>query len=440
MRRRHRKSRPLPAAPFECEVVDLDHEGRGVARMQGKVVFVADALPGETVLARYTRIGRDADEAQTIEVRQASPHRVEPRCTHFGYCGGCALQHLEPQQQMLFKQRQLVQALARIGQVTAEEIAEPLAGPAWGYRRRARLGAHYMASKGIAKIGFRERRSGQLAELQGCEVLDPRVGEGLTRLGELVAATSLRARIPQIEVAATDRVAMVIRVLDPPTADDLERMRGFATEQQVDIYIQPAGPDSAEPLDPVPLPSFSPDGGSDRLHYRPTDFIQINGALSEAMVRQALDWLRPTAGDTVLELFSGLGTFTAPLAATGAQVTAVEGEAGLVARGRANTEALGYAVDWQVANLFESTADADWAGRDYALALIDPPRAGAIEVLPMLARSGARRLVYVSCHPATLARDAGVLVRDHGFRLRRAGVMDMFPHTAHVESMALFER
>lgn len=439
MNRRNRRQRPaLP--PFECHITDLDHEGRGVARLDGKVVFVADALPGERVLARLTRRGKDIDEAQTLQVLEASPDRVTPRCEHFGVCGGCALQHLAAERQLDFKQNQLDQAFARIGRISPETVAAPLRGPIWGYRRRARLGARRVPSRGTVLVGFRERASGFLAALDRCVVLDPRVGERLTQLGALFFEMSFAARIPQVEIAATDRVALVLRVLDAPSDDDLARLRRFAADEDVDIYLQPGGPDSVVPLDPVPLPSFSPDGGPARLSFRPTDFIQVNGELSEAMVRQAIDWLAPRAGDSVLELFAGLGNFTLPLAATGARVTAVEGEAGLVARGAANTRAHGHDVDWHVADLFQPQGHAPWASRRYDLALIDPPRAGAREVLPLLAASGVRRLVYVSCHPATLARDAGLLVHEHGFRLRRAGVMDMFPHTAHVESMALFER
>lgn len=435
-----RKRKQLDPTPFECAVTDLASDGRGVARRDGKVVFVADALPGERVRARTVKSGRDADEARTLEVLTASPDRVEPGCAHFGLCGGCVLQHLSPPAQRHFKQRQLAEAFGRIGGVTPEQWVEPLAAGEWGYRRRARLGVKYVPAKGGTLVGFRERGNPFLAVLERCEVLDERVGAHLRDIGAMIDTLSIRERIPQIEVAATDRVALVFRVLEAPGGDDRDRLARFGRSFGFDIWLQTGGPETAAPLGNAPLPRFSPDGGATTLAMRPTDFIQINGPLAQAMVGRALAWLGPVADRRVLELFAGLGHFTTPLAAAGAQVTAIEGEAGLVARGRANTEAAGHAVDWRCADLVDEGAGADWAAEGYELALLDPPRAGAREVLSDLVAAGVRRIVYVSCHPATLARDAGILVAEHGFRLERACVMDMFPHTAHVESMALLTR
>lgn len=435
---RRRKQR-LDPAPFECRIDDLASDGRGVARVDGKVVFVADALPGERVRAKRVKGGRDADQAQTLEVLEASPDRVQPGCKHFGVCGGCVLQHLDPAAQRRFKQQQLGDALQRIGHVAPGEWAPPLEGPTWGYRRRARLGVRHVPKKGGTLVGFRERGTPFLAVLEQCEVLDPRVGTKLQAIGALIDRLSIVDQIPQIEVAATDRVALVFRVLQPPSSEDREALRRFGKQHDVDIWLQTGGIETAKPLlGDTPLPRFSPDGGAHQLALRPTDFIQINGPLSESMIARAIDWLGPVAGASVLELFAGLGAFTVPLAARGAHVTAVEGEAGLVARGRANTEAAGLSVDWHCADLFEP--DGNWLQGEWVLALLDPPRAGAREVLPLLVERGVQRIVYVSCHPATLARDAGILVNEYGFRLERACVMDMFPHTAHVESMALFTR
>lgn len=435
-----RQRRPPPGGDFVADIVDLAEDGRGVARIDGKVVFIADALPGERVRFRYVRSGRDVDEGQTLSVERAAPDRVAPRCAHFGVCGGCALQHLSPEAQIRFKQKQLIEALARIGKIEADEIAPPLTGAAWGYRRRARLGVKFVSKRGTALVGFRERHSPYLAALERCEVLDPRVGEKLRELGELVAGLSLRQQLPQIEVACADSVALVLRVLAPPTEEDRARLRAFAQRHEIDLYLQPGGPDSVAAFETVRELSYAPLDEPDRLHFRPTDFIQINGAVSRAAVRQALDWLQLRAGQRVLELFCGLGNFSIPLARSGARVVAVEGEAGLVQRARQNAQRLGLDIEFARADLFQPQHDAPWIRGQYDAVLLDPPRAGAQEVLPLVADRGAPRLLYVSCHPGTLARDAGALVNRYGYRLARAGVIDMFPHTAHVESMALFER
>lgn len=435
-RRRNR----FDPTPFDCAVTDLASDGRGVARVEGKVVFVADALPGERVRAQRRKAGKQADEAVCLEVLEPAAERVVPACPHFGVCGGCVLQHLAPEAQRRFKQRQLAEAFERIGNVTPAAWAEPLAGPVWGYRRRARLGVKHVPAKGGTLVGFRERGSPFLAVLEGCEVLDPRVGRHLTDIGAMIDQLSIREQVPQIEVAATDRVALVFRVLAAPSAADRAIMVRFGRSMGYDIWLQTGGLETAAPLENAPLPRYVPDGGAHALALRPTDFIQINGVLADAMVHRALDWLAPVDGARVLELFAGLGNFTLPLAARGAQVTAVEGEAGLVARGRANTESAGLAVDWQCTDLFDESGARPWSEQPFDAALLDPPRAGAREVLRAVASSGVSRIVYISCHPATLARDAGILVTEYGFHLEQACVMDMFPHTAHVESMALLTR
>ncbi len=435
-----RKRKPPPAGEFTADVIDLAEDGRGVARVDGKVTFIADALPGERVRFRYLRTSRDIDEAQTVAVEQASGDRVSPDCEHFGVCGGCVLQHLAPEAQIRFKQKRLFDSFERIGKVQVDETAAPITGPVWGYRRRARLGVKFVHKRETALVGFRERESSFLAALTRCRVLDPRVGEKLRALGDLVASLSLRAQLPQIEVATADVVALVLRVLAPPSDDDLQRLRAFAAEHDVDLYLQPGGPDTIQAFGDVRELSYAPQREPDRLHFRPTDFIQINGEVSRQAVNQALDWLELKPGERVLELFSGLGNFSVPLARAGAQVTTVEGEASLVQRARDNAQRLGLEIEAHKGDLFQSQSDAPWAKAAYDAVLIDPPRAGAQEILPLLGKIGARRILYVSCHPGTLARDAGLLVHEHGYRLVRAGVMDMFPHTAHVESMALFVR
>jgi len=433
------RRRIVPAGEFTADIDDLAHDGRGVARVAGKVTFIAGALPGERVRYTLSRTTRDVDEGAATAVERASPHRVEPGCAHFGVCGGCTLQHLEPQQQVLFKQQQLLEALARIGGVEAGEVAAPVVGPVWAYRRRARLGAKLVPKKGGVLVGFRERESPLLAAIESCLVLDPRIGLKLRALALLVGGLSIAARMPQIEVACADHAALVLRVLDPPSAADRQALTDFAAAHDLDLYLQRGGPDSIEPLGATRTLEYSPDGSELRLQFAPADFVQINGPVAQAMVRQALQWLAPAPCDSVLELFAGLGNFTAPLARSGARVTAVEGEAALVEHGRDNLHRNGLEARYVRADLFAPDAQAAWLREPYDLALLDPPRSGAREILPLLAQARPRRIVYVSCHPGTLARDAGVLVKEHGYRLRRAGVLDMFPHTAHVESMALFE-
>jgi 23S rRNA (uracil1939-C5)-methyltransferase len=439
------RRKPLPTEEFTADILDLAQDGRGVARTDGKadgkVIFIHGALPGERVRYRLTRRTRDVDEGEVTAVEQASPDRVIPRCPHFGLCGGCSLQHLAPSAQLIFKQKQLLDALVRIGKVEPAQIAAPLSGPSWGYRRRARLSVKHVPKKGGVLVGFRERESSYVATLDTCAVLDPRVGQKLKSLAEFIGTLSLYDQIPQIEVAAVERVALVLRVMRAPSAEDFDKLRAFAEQEQFELYLQTGGYDSVAPLTPgTPPLSYSPDGSNLVMEFGPTDFIQINAAVNEGMVKQALNWLAPKSGDSVLELFCGLGNFTLPLARSGAQVTAVEGDAGLVERGRANAARNGLSIRYLKSNLFEPEAQANWLTQSYDLALLDPPRAGAREVLPFVAKARPRRIVYVSCHPGTLARDAGILVHEYGYRLSRAGVMDMFPHTSHVESMALFER
>lgn len=425
-------------------ITDLDHEGRGVAHVDGKAVFITDALPGERVEWRRVKSTRQFDEGRLVNVLEASPGRVQPGCPHFGVCGGCVLQHLSAEQQIDFKQRQLLDALRRIGNVAPREVLPPLQGPAWHYRRRARLAARWVPKKGKTVVGFRERSSTFIANLEQCPILAEPVARLIEPLSALVTQLSLRARVPQIEVAVAERAtALVIRVLDEPTPDDRARLEEFQRTHGVEIYLQPGGYETVAPLTPPAstleyrLPKFDV-----TVRFAPTDFIQVNEALNALMIERAIEWLQPADNEHVLDLFCGLGNFSLPIARSGAKVTAVEGEAGLVARARENAMLNGLeTVEFHVADLFsEDVVHATWAKRAYDKVLLDPPRAGAREILPLLAASGARRVVYVSCHPGTLARDAGVLVKELGFELEAAGVMDMFPHTAHVESMAVFTR
>ncbi|AXQ28377.1 23S rRNA (uracil(1939)-C(5))-methyltransferase RlmD [Solimonas sp. K1W22B-7] len=437
----HRK-KPLPAGEFAAEIVDLDHNGRGFARVDGKATFIADALPGELVQFRYTATSRDADEGQVTRVDRASPDRVEPGCAHFGTCGGCAMQHLAADRQIEFKQKQLLDGLERIGKLTPETVVPPMLGPVWGYRRRARLGAKRLPTKGGVRVGFRERNSDFMSMLESCAVLDPRVGLKLRDIGRLFDTLTIAPSIPQIELACGEHVALVMRVLQPPTEQDREKIAAFGAAEGFEIYLQPGGLDSIVPLNEPARPlEYSPDGSDLRLRFEPSDFIQVNGGVSQKVVRQAIEWLDIKPGERVLELFCGLGNFSLPLARAGARVIAAEGEIGLVRRARENAERNGITdIRFEKADLFKTDANVDWLQQPFDKVLLDPPRAGAREILPAVAKRKPSHILYVSCHPGTLARDAGTLVHEYGYRLTRVGVMDMFPHTTHVESMALFER
>jgi 23S rRNA (uracil1939-C5)-methyltransferase len=433
----------LTAAPEEANIVDLSHEGRGVARLDGKAVFVADALPGERVQLRRVRRHRNFDEARLESVLEASPDRVAAPCPHYGTCGGCALQHLAPAAQIAFKQAQLLENLARLGGVEPARVLPPLTGPVWHYRRRARLGIKHVTRKGRVLVGFRERAAPYVADLHECRTLAPPLDRLMDPVAGLVAGLSISTRVPQAELAAADDgAAVVLRVLDAPSAMDRDRLCQFERTQGVRIYLQPGGPDSVVPLagDSLPL-SYSLPEFDLAIQFEPTDFIQVNGPMNVTMVKRAVEHLDPQPGDHVLDLFCGLGNFSLPLARRASHVTGVEGEAGLVARAAMNACRAGLEnVNFVTANLAATDYETPWARRAYARVLLDPPRAGAREVLPVVGRCDAVRVVYISCHPGSLARDAGLLVREHGFRLVAAGVMDMFPHTTHVEAMAVFER
>lgn len=436
--------------------MDLAQDGRGIARIDGKTVFIDGALPGEHVRLRIFKRRRQWDEAGLVEVLTASPDRVVPGCAHFGICGGCSLQHLAPAAQLAAKQRQLLDNLERIGRVRPERVLEPLQGPAWRYRRRARLGVKYVHKKGRVLAGFREREKPYLADLRRCEILQEPFGRLPEMVAALVETLSLRAHIPQVEFAAGDPdsgaapaadggsapAALVFRVMEPPTAQDLALLREFGDRNAVQIFLQSGGPGTIRPLCDGYAPlAYAVDEGRVSLQFGPADFIQINREVNVAMVAAAVELLQPSATDRVLDLFCGLGNFTLSLAARAARVVGVEGDAALVSRAQGNAARNGVAnAEFHVDNLFEPAQAGKWADEAYDLVLLDPPRAGAAQILERTPHWRPRRLVYISCHPGSLARDAGVLVTGHGFRLTGAGVMDMFPHTTHVESIAVFEK
>ena len=418
----------------------LNHEGEGVVRA-GKTVFVGGALPGELVSFIRRRRQRQHDEAELVEVLEPAAARVRPRCAHFGVCGGCALQHLDSAAQLSIKEAQLRDSLERIGRVTPRAWLAPLQGPQWQYRRRARLGARYVAARGRSLVGFRERLSTRVAELERCEVLAAPVDALLAPLGALLTRLSIRERMPQVEVAiAETATVLVLRVLTPPTAADEELLLDFERVHSVRIYLQPGGMASVRPLrEPAAVLEYTLPEFDVRLQFEASDFIQVNAGLNRALVGRVLELLELDAGAQVLDLYCGLGNFTLPIARRAGAVVGVEGEAGLVARARANATRNAIAnAEFHSADLAgEACMSASWAQRAYSHVLLDPPRVGARTMLPLLARLQPRRVVYVSCHPGSLARDLGILVHELGFELLAAGIADMFPQTSHVESVAV---
>ena len=437
------------------DVGALDYEGRGVARVEGKAVFVEGALPGERVVIETLKRKPAWELARAVRIEIASADRVVPRCPHFGVCGGCSLQHASPSLQVAAKQRALEDALARIGRVTPSSLLPPVYGPAWGYRTRARLSVRHVPKKGGVLVGFHERKSSYVADMRECHVLPPRISALLVPLRELVGSLSIRDRLPQVEVAVGARAddpsielaVLVLRVLEPPTDDDAAKLHAFADRHDISLWLQPGGPGSATPLrlgEPglvYTIPEFGV-----VMPFSPTEFTQVNPHINEVLVRRAVGLLDPRPGERAADFFCGLGNFTLPIARRGADVAGIEGSEPLVRRARENAAYNGLTerTRFEAANLFAATAESIAPLLPLDKVLIDPPREGAVELAkalpPAIDERAPRRIVYVSCNPATLARDAAVLVHDRGYTLEAAGVVNMFPHTAHVESIALFTR
>ena len=427
-------------------IESIDHEGIGVAHIDGKVAFLEGGITGEHVEFVKRRSRGNFDLGTVTEVLRESPQRVSPRCGYFGQCGGCAMQHIDPAAQVAAKQRVLEDNLARIGKVAPERILPPVIGPAWGYRNRARLSVHYVAKKGGVLVGFHERRSSFVADTMSCDILPPHVARLIPELREMFTAFRIRDRIPQLEVAVGEDVTVfVLRNLEAVPEEDAERLRAFADRHGVQWWLQPKGPDTAYPFYPLEAPALDyalPEFGV-RMRFRPTEFTQVNAGVNRILVKRAVDMLDPREGERVGDLFCGLGNFSLPLATRAGHVIGMEGSEGLVQRARDNAKLNGL-EDRAEFLAYDLYADAEGAlkklGRVDKL-LIDPPRDGAVEICKALPESGApTRIVYVSCSPGTLSRDAGILVNVKGYRLVCAGVVNMFPHTGHVESIALFER
>ncbi len=442
MSRRRRKK--LPAEPVILDIEGLSHEGRGVAHLDGKTVFVAAALPGERASCQYTRQRGRFDEAKAVDILQAAPERVEPVCEHAQMCGGCSLQHMHTDAQIRHKQATMLELVQHAAGVQPDEVLPPLTGPVTGYRRKARLGVRYVLKKETMLVGFREKSSGFLADIKSCKVMHPLVGERLMLLREMIGGLQAYQRIAQIEVAIDDeKTALIFRNLDPLCDSDTQHLKTFAQQQDIAVYLQPGGPDSIVPLWPEDgvdlfyrLPDFDVE-----IHFQPWDFTQVNTEINRDMVARVIDLLDLSAEDHVLDLFCGLGNFTLPIARRAAQVIGIEGDPGLVKRAAENATRNGLDnVEFQVIDLAQEEMNFSFMQKAYDKLLLDPPRSGAQEILQQMDLSSLNSIVYVSCNPATLARDTEILVKQKGFRLSHAGVMDMFPHTAHVESIARFTR
>ena len=446
MARRRSRKQKLPQDPVEAEIESLSHEGRGVAHIDGKTVFISGALPGEKVTFIYTSKRRSHDEGKIEAVLNASPDRVEPKCQHYDICGGCSLQHLSSEAQIKYKQKSMLESLKHLGNVEPQEVFEAITGDNWGYRRKARLGAKYVYKKDKVLVGFRERHGSFLADIQSCEVLHESVGKKLLDFQQLMYDMDSRDSTPQIEVAVGENAtALIIRHLKPLSENDQKKWLDFAKQNDYQLYLQPKGPDTVHCIYPEkPELFYQHESFNTKVHFGPQDFFQVNSSINRQMVPRAVELLKLTGKERVLDLFCGLGNFTLPIARQAAQVTGVEGDLVMVRRARETAIANGIEnTEYFACNLMGTKLELKaepWLKQQYDCILLDPPRSGAKEIIEHFSKLNAKRIVYVSCHPATLARDAGELVHTHGYKLLGAGVMDMFPQTAHVESIAVFEK
>jgi len=442
--RRRRRSKKLPDSPVECVIEGLTTEGRGLVHINDKAVFVDGALPGEKVLIEYTGTTSKYNEAKVLEVIEASTDRVVAPCQHADICGGCSLQHLNTDKQIENKQTALLESLKYLGNVTPENVLDAITGPVVGYRYKARLGVRFVAKKDKVLVGFREKRSNFLALIEQCEVLHVRVGHQLSSLAALIYAMDAREHIPQIEVAIDDKdVVLVFRHLQPLSEADSNKLIDFAKDNNFIILLQPGGHESVHNLYPEDFKSLSYRLEDQQLqfNFEANDFTQVNPVINQKMINRTIDLLDLKDEEKVLDLFCGLGNFTLPLAQKAGVVIGIEGNQELVNKAKRNAELNSITnTEFHAVDLSVKLDNQRWLNQKYDKILLDPPRSGAMEMIHYLGKLGASRIVYVSCQPTTLARDAGALVNDYGYKLKAAGVMDMFPHTAHVESIAVFEK
>ena len=441
-----RNRRKVSSASFKAVIEKMSHDCRGIADIGGKTTFISGALPGETVMFKYLKQNSQYGEGYSTEVLEASKDRIAPQCAHFGTCGGCRLQHLTQAKQIEYKTAALADQLSRLGHVEPKKWLPPIFDKPFGYRQKARLGVKYVPKKGGALVGFRELDGRFVADINACEILHPSIGQNITALRALVSDLDAKALIPQLEVAIDDhRTTLIVRHLAPLSDHDLDKLSDFATLHQLWIYLQPKGPDTIHLLWPKDQKgarlSYDLQAFGLTIYFDPQHFTQVNQAINQKMVSHALELLDLTKEDKVLDLFCGVGNFTLPIATKALQVTGVEGSQEMVAVALLNARRNNlHNVAFYQADLFDNNASAAFMQQTYDKILLDPARVGAKEILEKIDSFKAKRIVYVSCNPATLARDAGILVRQKKYTLSACGVIDMFPHTAHVESIAVFDR
>jgi len=442
---KHRR-KILPTEPVEAIIETLSHDGRGIAHVNGKITFITNALPQEKILFQYTNRHGSFDEGEAINILQSSKDRITPVCQFYNLCGGCSLQHLNENKQIEHKQQVLIDQLKHFGNVEPEEILLPLTGPVWGYRHKARLGVRFVIKKERLLIGFREKNGRFIADLDCCEVLDPSIGKKIIELRDFISLLDGFKNIPQIEIAVGDeKTALIIRHLEALSQHDKKALIEFAKQSQFDLYLQPGNLETVHKIWPENTPdrlSYQLKEEKVELFFHPSDFTQINPRINQQMVSRVIELLNPNKKDIMMDLFCGLGNFTIPLAKYVQRIIGIEGNSRMVDRAKENaihnqiTNAEFYLLD-----LTQSIDQAPWNNEPFNKILIDPPRSGALEFIQQLPKlKGIRTLVYVSCNPATLSRDINELVHNQGFQLKKAGIMDMFPHTTHVESIALLTK
>lgn len=430
-----------PAPRAVAEVTGLSHDARGVAELNGRTVFVAGALPGESVSVELKRgRRRNKSDLTALEILEPAADRIEPGCEYFGRCGGCSVQHMSYDAQIEFKQRVVAEAFRKIAGTEPDQWFDPVVSPRWGYRRRARLGARFVEGKGRALVGFRERAASWITDMRACPVLAAPMDKLVGELADVLGATSVKRSVPQFEYTTGDcAAALIIRILEEPTPDDLQLFAQFGERHGIDIYLQPGGPGSIRPLGAARVLHYELQEFDVRIEFAPTDFIQVNADINARMVATAIERAQIQPHERVLDLFCGVGNFSLPLGRFAREVTGIEGDAGLVARAARNAE------QNEMSHVSFVTADLSQGGwsplqKQWDVVLLDPPRSGASALEDDWPAMQPRRIVYVSCHPATLARDAEILCKRHNYRLSSAQIFDMFPNTHHVEAMAVFDR
>lgn len=430
------------SASQTATITTLSHDGRGIAHINGKTTFLRGGLPEEHVEFSYLKKHAKYDEGQVVSVLKAAAERIQPICPHFGICGGCSLQHMHPQAQILAKQNILLEQLLHIGGVIPQTLLPPLTSNTGGYRSKARLGVKYVEAKNKVLVGFRELNGRYIADIHTCAVLDQKIGNKINELSEFIYSLEAYRSIPQIEVATSHSlVALIFRHLHPLSAQDLAKFRQFAQTTQFHLYLQPGGPQTIHklyPEDHCSLLNYELPDQNISLQFHPADFTQINPGINQQMVTLAIQLLNPRPNERILDLFCGLGNFTLPLAKYCREIIGVEGASESILRAKMNAELNQlFHAHFYCTDLTQDISSQPWATGFYDTILLDPPRTGAAEIIPFIGRFRPHTILYVSCNPATLARDSKMLTQQ-GYQLTHAGVMDMFPHTSHVESIALF--